>query len=480
MKKILIIFFSVIFSIALIELILNLFWHPPYLNKLYKRDDIGWMSKNVVLNRYGYRDDMEMDIKKEKNVYRFYFLGDSYTYGWYINDVNNSYPNLFEKKLKEVYPQKNVEVINAARPGFDLNAEVQRLVNEGVAFKPDVIFFGINIDDLVDKEFPPRFSKNKFIRNLKIYQFTIGNYKRIKSAQKNEQATIESMTDGSTSNTSAIKNFESVDKLSKKIGAKVVLVIFPRFNPINPNEKYRYDFYHDFYKKIGEKYSFQIVDLLEPYSKISDKTELVLNPTDPHPTIQANNVAANFLFEKLDWNNIFSIGPTQQKSITKEIKENEKIGDGIRIIDIGSGWSIKQTENNIPVQSIFLNPVEEKQISYYEDKMVDIDKIEKFIKGGKDIVMSNKIYGFYVDGIKNVTGYWRDEGPLNSMDLPISTLNIQKKDDNILFSNSLPKNFEMYKIVFLVKTNKVEIVDGEVINIDQSDGSLPNITYIEI
>lgn len=462
----------------LIETLLQLFWHPVYLDKKYKRNDIAWMSGSVRLNKFGYRDDFNMEILKETDTYRFYFLGDSYTYGWYIDDVSNSYPKLFEKNLKEKYPEKKIEVINAARPGFDFEAEKSRLLNEGIAFKPDYIFFGINIDDLVDKEFPPRFSKSQFIRNSKLYQFTIGNYKRVRSAQQNEKATKESMSQGFSSNEKALENFEKVNELSKQIGAKTVLIIFPRYNPANPNEEYRYSFYHDFYNQIGEKYSFEIIDLIEPFSEVSNKKELVLNPTDPHPSIQANKITANYLIERLDLSKMFSKKPTEQKVTTKQVRENEKLGDIIRLIDTDSGWNIKQTEENIPIQSLFLNSLE-KEIPYYEDKIVGIDKVEKYIKGGKEIVLDSKIYDYDVDRITHVTGYWREEGALNSIDLSLENLNIQKKQDSIVFRNPLSQDFEMYKIVFLVEAKKIEIVDGLIIDLDETD-VFPTISYIEI
>lgn len=81
--------FGILFSLLFAEVLLRIIWKPVFLDSKYQRDDFTWISENVILNRFGYRNK-EVDVKKEEGVYRIYSLGDSYTYGWQIKNILTS------------------------------------------------------------------------------------------------------------------------------------------------------------------------------------------------------------------------------------------------------------------------------------------------------------------------------------------------------------------------------------------------------
>ena len=147
LKKLSVFVGGFLLSVLITEILLKIFWMPSYLNPRFERDDLKWISGNVILNRFGYRD-REFDLTNRQK-YRIYSLGDSYTYGWYINDLTKTYPKLIEKKLEDKYGQ-GIEVINASRPGFNLKESVIRFKQEGILFSPDLVTLGINIFDITD------------------------------------------------------------------------------------------------------------------------------------------------------------------------------------------------------------------------------------------------------------------------------------------------------------------------------------------
>ena len=84
---------SIIITLLALELLLRFTVTPLELDIRYKRNDLQWMEKDVALNSYGYRDK-EYSEEKNENIFRIYSLGDSYTFGWYIPDIKNTYPKL--------------------------------------------------------------------------------------------------------------------------------------------------------------------------------------------------------------------------------------------------------------------------------------------------------------------------------------------------------------------------------------------------
>ena len=187
-------FIIIIFVLGLVELSLRMFWTPDFLNPKFKRDDLGWASKNVILNRFGYRD-RDFKILKDQDSYRIYVLGDSFTYGWYIDNVNDSLPKILEQELVNLYPKKKIEVINALRPGYGIDEKLERLKNQGIIFSPDVFIMAINLDDFSKEEHTPKYINNKFIKDLRIYQATIGNIQRANAKKLNEAEIVKTFED---------------------------------------------------------------------------------------------------------------------------------------------------------------------------------------------------------------------------------------------------------------------------------------------
>ena len=94
---------------------------------------------NIAINSSGLRGD---DITEEKasGTKRILILGDSYTFGVYVNN-DETYAAVLGRELrKDGYA---VEVLNAGyADGFETDQEYTWLVNEGLKFKPDVVIYG--------------------------------------------------------------------------------------------------------------------------------------------------------------------------------------------------------------------------------------------------------------------------------------------------------------------------------------------------
>lgn len=119
--------------------------------------DVKFQRVNVKTNSCGMRSP-ERPMVKSPNTYRIALLGDSFTFGWGV-EQNLIFPQRLEDNLNRISggaPQ--FEVLNFGVPGYSTFQEVFQFIEKGDSFQVDaiVVFF-------VQNDFGPPF----FINNLK-------------------------------------------------------------------------------------------------------------------------------------------------------------------------------------------------------------------------------------------------------------------------------------------------------------------------
>ena len=157
---------SVLLMLAILEVTLRLLWPQiflPHPQGMYSRDDdIGYVLTpdfdgefrgaefrvSVRTNNTGLRG---IDLRPlAKNSVRILCLGDSFTWGWGVND-NETYPAELEKLLQIRYPRLDVQVLNAGVSGYGTDEELEFLKKRGADLKPDIVisqfFSGNDFDD---------------------------------------------------------------------------------------------------------------------------------------------------------------------------------------------------------------------------------------------------------------------------------------------------------------------------------------------
>jgi hypothetical protein len=106
-------------------------------------------GKRITINSLGYRG-REFTRAKPPGKTRILFVGDSFTYGYGVDD-EHTVPRLVEDRLREKLP--NIEVINAGFHGSSLMQYDLFLREEGYALDPDMIvmliFAGNDLADLL-------------------------------------------------------------------------------------------------------------------------------------------------------------------------------------------------------------------------------------------------------------------------------------------------------------------------------------------
>lgn len=110
----------------------------PYNGKYTINDD-------TLVERYNY------ELKKPEKTYRIITLGDSYTFGLYV-DTPDNWPEQLEDLFKnEMHCQgySKFEVINLGVQGYDIQWEVERFLLKGIKYNPDLVLWLIKDDDVI-------------------------------------------------------------------------------------------------------------------------------------------------------------------------------------------------------------------------------------------------------------------------------------------------------------------------------------------
>lgn len=107
-------------------------------------------------NSQGFRGIREISRTKSDSTIRILCLGDSFTFGFGVDD-RDAYPELLRKELELRYPGIHFEVINAGMPLFGILDEMDYYLQKGCALRPDLVILQFFTNDLQDLTRIPSF-----------------------------------------------------------------------------------------------------------------------------------------------------------------------------------------------------------------------------------------------------------------------------------------------------------------------------------
>jgi lysophospholipase L1-like esterase len=155
---------TVLVTAALAELVLRQFFEPvtTVMNDIRAQyyephPTLGWLPKKSVVgvhkkdgsfatsirtNSRGLRDQ-EHDLVKPPSVQRIVVIGDSFTWGWGVED-HEMYSRVLETLVD------GVDTVNLGVTGFNTRQEVDYLALEGLLYQPDVVVLGFCLNDIYE------------------------------------------------------------------------------------------------------------------------------------------------------------------------------------------------------------------------------------------------------------------------------------------------------------------------------------------
>jgi len=253
--------------------------------------------------------EYQYDLKKPDNAYRIIGLGDSFAWGWGVLDNRRTFFKLLECWLQKENPAKTIELINASKPGAEINYYQDFLDSIGWGLNPDKVVISFNLNDsyisyvsrTVDSKTAARMGREQgfWTRHSRLIRFIW--YRIIQHQVRREY--IESVHDAYLGANRSLHweraqgNLRSIANECKKRKVGLIVVVFPLLFDLD--RKYPFvDEMREIVKFLGEN-GFEYIDLLPTY--LGKKSELLwTKPWDTHPNEVAHRMAAETIFKKLN------------------------------------------------------------------------------------------------------------------------------------------------------------------------------------
>jgi lysophospholipase L1-like esterase len=117
----------------------------PWVQAVIQNHYLSHKDVLIETNAYGFRDH-EIPAQKAANEIRVLALGDSITWGDYLQ-ADEVYEERAERILQERFPDRKIEVINAGVGDIGLDEEIDILKEQGLNTDPDVVLVGLYLND---------------------------------------------------------------------------------------------------------------------------------------------------------------------------------------------------------------------------------------------------------------------------------------------------------------------------------------------
>ena len=260
-------------------------------------------KKYVILNKEGFRDN-DYSLIKNNNTIRIIGLGDSFTYGSGVKNVNATYL----KKLEKLLNEKNIsnyEVLSFAKPGINIEEEIQILKQQGLKYKPDIIILGYVLNDFYDIEGKTQCKSKEhtipffgfWLRNFSyLYYFLETRINKL-IEKSNVECTygeyLDHVFESEKNKEYNMKYFEELYNISQQNNAKLLVVTFPLIHEL---QNYPFTEAHKFVEESGKKYDLEVIDLLPYYQNFTEE-ELIVNTYDRHPNELGHELAAQAIYD---------------------------------------------------------------------------------------------------------------------------------------------------------------------------------------
>lgn len=257
------------------------YFYEPKVNTIEKVNEWGPNKGTYTINDDSLNERFNYSEKKEKNVFRIITLGDSYTYGLYV-DTKDNWTEVLEDKLQGLNCDKKIEVINLGVHGYDFAYEVERYRIRGIKYNPDLIVWFLKD--------PNRISES-------IYEIMQKNHDKLVKQGVN----INSYEPWNLAWEEVLKTYgekgiykhqlNALKKINKLYTGKILFIVQKTESPVKP--------FPYMYELKNERTNTDIHEIISIY----DKPQLHF-PKDYHPNIEGHKAIAEDVFNYLTKNNL--------------------------------------------------------------------------------------------------------------------------------------------------------------------------------
>jgi len=253
----------------------------------------------ILINSKGMRDD-EPRAEKTPTLRRIVVLGDSTTFGYGV-EAEETYSTVMEELLSEAAPDLQFEALNMGVCGYNTMDEAAVLEYRGLAYEPDLVVIGYNLNDPDAHPTQPLYS---YFTDPPLWQYShLGRLLKDRALQVG----IQTLGGGNIirywhapgyDNWAVVENgFRRIAELCKPAGIPVIVVLFTLGNTNDPNG-YEYLDLHEQVAREAQADGFAVVDL---YPKIFELRSEGIKTQLPHlhPNAAGHRAAAEAIVERI-------------------------------------------------------------------------------------------------------------------------------------------------------------------------------------
>jgi len=148
---------------------LDFFYEPPANFVEVVPEEITFSDAKYTLNSDTLNERFNYSIQKESSAFRIITLGDSFTFGMFVNTQDNwteQLENLLNTNIK-CRKIKKFEIINLANYGYDIQHSLERYRIRGQKYNPDLILWFLKDDDFEQINEIMRIHEKKYLAEMK-------------------------------------------------------------------------------------------------------------------------------------------------------------------------------------------------------------------------------------------------------------------------------------------------------------------------
>lgn len=263
----------------------------PKANSSINESPVHWLSESVTYttNADSLHDTIDYQINNEDDKYRIITLGDSFTFGLFVN-TKDSWPRVLESMINDACKtNQGVEVINLGVAGYDIEYSVERFKLRGQKYKPDLVIWLLKDDDFTRMNEIMREREKEIIQEMK----ESGQYDQL-LAEGNAYPHVERLIRYMEDREEEIGE-EALFEMQKDRFANIYKYL--NSNLVVLSFDYTPDQYRSYMQSQAEAYNNTYYHELP--NIYDNDTKYTFSPYDFHPNVEGHKVIADDTFRYL-------------------------------------------------------------------------------------------------------------------------------------------------------------------------------------
>ncbi|MFT5733553.1 MAG: lysophospholipase L1-like esterase [Planctomycetota bacterium] len=252
-------------------------------NRIPSIDGATW---TCTINAEGHRQTAP--VPASVDAVRVVCLGDSYTFGWAVED-EETYPSALARRLRALRPEEPPLVVNAGVPGFNTTQEAAYLEHHWQALDPDVVVLGFVMNDAEPSRIAPqaprqryRFARLWMLEDLKLRTGLADG--PFPSRLLRFRDYLDQFAPGAPERDACLDGLRAIAGLCEERATPLVIAIFPDTTALRATG-YRLAPIHEQVATWGAELGVSTIDLLDDFR--GEHNEDFCVPGDGHPNARA-------------------------------------------------------------------------------------------------------------------------------------------------------------------------------------------------